>query len=241
MDSTPSVSSLRHKPKGRWVFDEDVSACFDDMLMRSIPQYGEMRTLSAHIARYFLEPGDLLLDLGCSHGEAFSLLVEHCPKNTFLGIDNSKPMLDAARGRFERELQAGRVFFRECDLRERFPLVTAGVVFSILTLQFTPIEYRSRIVANVFNCLKPGGVFVLVEKVLGSTSDLDGFFVERHHAFKRSNGYCEQAVEDKRRALEGVLVPLTADWNMDLLKSTGFRQVDVFWRWANFCGFVAVK
>ena len=45
----------------------------------------------------------------------------------------------------------------------------------------------------------------------------------------------------KRQALEKVLVPLTAGENEALLKKAGFREVDVFFRWANFCGWVAVK
>ena len=42
-------------------------------------------------------------------------------------------------------------------------------------------------------------------------------------------------------ALEGVLVPVTASWNAELLRSAGFTDVDVFWRWLNFAGFVAIK
>jgi 4-aminobutyrate aminotransferase/(S)-3-amino-2-methylpropionate transaminase len=38
-----------------------------------------------------------------------------------------------------------------------------------------------------------------------------------------------------------VLVPLTARWNEEALLSAGFREVDSFWRWMNFAGWVAVK
>ena len=42
-------------------------------------------------------------------------------------------------------------------------------------------------------------------------------------------------------SLEGVLVPVTAKWNEQLLRSAGFAEVDMFWRWMNFAGWVAVK
>jgi len=38
-----------------------------------------------------------------------------------------------------------------------------------------------------------------------------------------------------------VLVPVTAEWNEGLLRQTGFQQVDCFWRWMNFAGWVGVK
>ena len=45
----------------------------------------------------------------------------------------------------------------------------------------------------------------------------------------------------KRRSLENVLSPLKADWSVDMMRTAGFRQVDMFWRCLNFCGWIAVK
>ena len=39
----------------------------------------------------------------------------------------------------------------------------------------------------------------------------------------------------------GVLVPVTAHWNEELLRQEGFTSVDCFWRHLNFAGWVAVK
>jgi tRNA (cmo5U34)-methyltransferase len=60
---------------------------------------------------------------------------------------------------------------RKLDLRERFPDERASVVLSVLTLQFTPLEYRTRIVRRVWEALRPGGAFLLVEKVFGTQPD----------------------------------------------------------------------
>jgi tRNA (cmo5U34)-methyltransferase len=38
-----------------------------------------------------------------------------------------------------------------------------------------------------------------------------------------------------------VLIPYREDENRDLLLNAGFRSVEAFFRWYNFCGFVAVK
>ena len=42
-------------------------------------------------------------------------------------------------------------------------------------------------------------------------------------------------------SLEGVLVPVTASWNEELLAKAGFKQIDCFWRWMNFAGWIAIK
>jgi tRNA (cmo5U34)-methyltransferase len=45
----------------------------------------------------------------------------------------------------------------------------------------------------------------------------------------------------KRKSLEGVLMPLTENWNINLLKETGFKKIDCFWRNLNFAGWIAIK
>jgi tRNA (cmo5U34)-methyltransferase len=150
-------------------------------------------------------------------------------------------MIEAAREKFAKHPHGDRVTIQATDLRHEFPGVTSSVVLSVLTLQFTPIEYRQRIIRRVFNSLAPGGAFILVEKVLGATSEIDDAFVDLFLAIKKQNGYSEAEIDRKRMSLEGVLVPVTARWNEDLLHEEGFRSVDCFWRHLNFAGWVAVK
>ena len=54
-------------------------------------------------------------------------------------------------------------------------------------------------------------------------------------------GLYTEEIERKRLALEGVLVPMTAHWNEDLLRQAGFQQVECFWRYLNFAGWLAIK
>jgi tRNA (cmo5U34)-methyltransferase len=108
-------------------------------------------------------------------------------------------------------------------------------------MQFTPIEYRQRIVRDVWRHLAQNGAFIMVEKILGATADLDALLVDRYYQMKRESGYTQEEIDRKRLALEGVLVPMTAGWNEELLAQAGFAQVDCFWRWMNFAAWVALK
>jgi hypothetical protein len=58
---------------------------------------------------------------------------------------------------------------------------------------------------------------------------------------KRRNGYSELEIAQKREALENVLVPYRLEENKELLRGQGFRHVDVFFKWYNFCAIVAMK
>jgi hypothetical protein len=76
---------------------------------------------------------------------------------------------------------------------------------------------------------------------VGATAELDSQMVARYYDLKGANGYSPEQIERKRLSLEGVLVPVTAKWNEELLHGAGFQQVDCFWRWMNFAGWIALK
>jgi tRNA (cmo5U34)-methyltransferase len=227
-------------PNGKWAFDEAVTHVFDDMLERSIPQYETMRQACFDVACRYVQPKTAIVDLGCSRGEAMKRLLDRFgANNRFVGVETSPPMLQAARERFQGYINCGIVDIKELDLRTDYPPVNASVTLAVLTLQFTPIEYRQRIVANVYQHTAPGGAFILVEKVLGATAEIDSALVDTYYDLKREHGYSEEEIQRKRLSLEGVLVPVTASWNEDILRSAGFRQIDCFWRWMNFAAWVA--
>lgn len=236
------ASSLGHKPDGAWEFDETVTQVFDDMLTRSIPQYEVMRQACFDLACRFQQRKTAIVDLGCSRGEAMARLVDQFGVNNyFVGVEVSEPMLAAARQRFAGMIQAGVVDIRKLDLRTAYPEVQASVTMCVLALQFTPIEHRLRIMQDIYKHTTPGGALILVEKVLGATADIDRTMVQLYYDFKHANGYTWDEIDRKRLSLEGKLVPMTARWNEELLRETGFREVDCFWRWMNFAGWVAVR
>ncbi len=232
----------RTLPAGRWAFDEAVTDAFDDMLRRSIPQHDDMRRVVFDLGSAYVKANTAIVDLGCSRGEALAPFVERFGAgNRHVGVEISEPMLIAARARFAGYMPSGVVAIRRLDLRTAYPPELASLTICILTLQFVPIEYRQALLRRVWKHTIPGGVLILVEKILGATADLDALFVERYLDLKSEHGYSPLEIERKRLSLEGVLVPVTARWNEDLLHNAGFAHVDCFWRWLNFAGWLAIR
>jgi tRNA (cmo5U34)-methyltransferase len=58
---------------------------------------------------------------------------------------------------------------------------------------------------------------------------------------KRRNGYSDLEIAKKREALENVLIPYRLEENKDLLRKCGFKHVDVYFKWYNFCAMIATK
>lgn len=226
-------------PEKKWEFDEKVTAVFDNMLQRSIPAYEDMRKLVERIGRRFIKLGTYIVDIGCSNGRAIEpFFRKYGYDNKYMMIDTSKPMLEECKKRFG---ESEELKILDYDITKGLPRCEASLVLSVLSLQFTPIEYRHKILSSIYDSLIEGGAVIVVEKVLGNTYEIDSALVDEYYKIKSDNAYTQEQIQSKRKSLEGVLVPITARWNEDLLKETGFRQVDCFWRFLNFAGWVAIK
>ena len=223
-------------------FGKDTAVVFDDMLGRSVPYYAEMQRMIGEISADYCTDGSRVYDLGCATCNAFFELDRMLPKNVkFVGVDFSNEMLDQAR-----EKIAAREFTREhelicADLNDEIEIKNASVVIMNLTLQFIRPVRRHLVMSNIARGMVPGGCLLVVEKVLSKDSKINRSFIKYYYDFKQRNGYSELEIAQKREALENVLIPYRLEENFELFLSSGFSFCDVFFKWYNFCGIIAVK
>ncbi|MFO1243251.1 MAG: carboxy-S-adenosyl-L-methionine synthase CmoA [Rickettsiales bacterium] len=225
-----------------FVFNKKVATVFDDMVTRSVPYYLEMQRMTAELARDFVTEASHVYDIGCSTGTTLLHMDSYiAPKDvTFIGIDNSYEMLQKAKKKLGKKLKHP---FRldYCDLHQGLTIENASLVTLILTLQFVRPLQRENIIRQIYEGLNANGALIMVEKVTSEDTIFNRLFIEHYYDFKRRNGYSEIEIAKKREALENVLIPYRMDENFDLLKRAGFKHVEVFFRWYNFCGIIAVK
>ena len=223
-------------------FGAKTAEVFDDMLDRSVPYYSEIQRILGELAGDFAVPGSSLYDLGCSTGTTLVHLDKLLPVDvTFVGVDSSPEMLEKARSKLK---QAGvkRATELVCaDLNNGVSISNASVLVLNLTLQFIRPLNRDRLVTELVAGLNTDGCLILVEKMLSQNSTINRLFIKHYYEFKKRNGYSEMEISQKREALENVLIPYHFDENRELLLRNGFKSCDVFFRWYNFCGMLAIK
>ena len=227
----------------KWEFNDAVSQVFDEMLGRSIPSYDRMRYLIDSIVTEHIKTYDLaetiILDLGCSTGEQISRLQKHLQSNEFIGLECSESMLKEASIKLGN---SQNVSIQNFDLtKNELNLDECGAILSVLTLQFIPIEYRQKIMNSIYHSLTENGIFVFVEKIICDNYNFSALYEKLYYDMKHINGYSLEEIRDKKLKLEGVLVPVTNQFNLDLMRQAGFTKVDVFWRDLNFIGYIAMK
>jgi tRNA (cmo5U34)-methyltransferase len=226
---------------GNFAFDRETALVFDDMLNRSVPFYAEIQRMIGELAADFAVDGTNIYDLGCSLCTTFLHLHQLERDVTFIGIDASAEMLEQGRQHLAHHHFA-RPYHLLCqDLEQPFTVENASVAIINLTLQFIRPLRRDAFMRTVAEGLNKDGCLILVEKVLSAESLLNRLFIKYYYELKKKNGYTELEIAQKREALENVLIPYQLHENEELLQRAGFRSVEVFFKWYNFCGLLALK
>jgi cyclopropane fatty-acyl-phospholipid synthase-like methyltransferase len=134
-----------------------------------------------------VQPADRLLEIGCGHGVAVSLVCERLDGGSIVAIDRSPTMVEAARRRNADHIAAGRASLQVASLHEadlgdaRFDKIFA--IHVGVFLRGRP----ARELAIIRDHLADGGRFYLVEQPLVASAA--GETAERLSAVLDDHGF----------------------------------------------------
>ena len=231
---------LFEKPiKKQFEFDEDVASVFDDMLSRSVPHYEEMLNLTTSFALKYTEVNSTIYDLGCSTATTLINIAKNSttPLN-LIGIDTSNAMLN--RAQHKASAYGINIDFIEDDFFN-VDFQTSNVIIANYTLQFIRPLQREKLIQKIYNSLEKGSIFIFSEKVITDNKILNKQFIDEYYNFKKTQGYSEFEISQKREALENVLIPYSYEENKKMILDAGFTNFDCLFKWINFATFVAIK
>jgi tRNA (cmo5U34)-methyltransferase len=220
-------------------FNETVASVFHDMISRSVPGYALLLHMIDLYADIFIQPGSRIFDLGCSLGEATLVIADRAGDIDceIVAVDNSAAMISKCE-----QLQAAqkKIQWRCEDIRQT-EISNASMVILNLTLQFLPPEERLALLQKILQGLNPGGILVLSEKVVFEDATESERMMQLYQGFKKTMGYSDLEISQKRNALENVLIPDSERQHLQRLNDAGFAEIYQCFRSFNFISYLAIK
>jgi len=213
------------RPVDAFRFNQEVVDVFEDMISRSVPHYIDNLEELVALSLDAYQAGTRIYDLGCSKGAlALPLALAIRQLNgEVIAVDNAPAMIAALKAK------TGTLPIRgQCQTIQETSIENASVVILNYVLQFIPREERINVLERIHNGLTPGGILLLSEKICHPDPTLNQVYIDRHHAFKKANGYSLLEISRKRQALEDVLVPETLNAHLERLRAVGFTVADVW-------------
>jgi ubiquinone/menaquinone biosynthesis C-methylase UbiE len=110
-------------------------------------------------------PDDRVLEVGCGHGVAATLVCERLDGGRLTAIDRSAKMIDMAARRNAEHVAAGRAVFETVELeRADFGDERFDKVFGV---HVAPLWKSDEVLAAVGRCLAPGGALYVIDQAPG--------------------------------------------------------------------------
>jgi tRNA (cmo5U34)-methyltransferase len=182
-----------------------------------------------------------LLDIGCGAGNYSLKILEQLPNLDVTLVDLSRPMLDRAVQRVSRAT-SGRVDAIQGDIREltlgesRFDVICAAAVLHHLreTAEWNDVFRR------LHAALKPGGSVWICDLIEHSDPRIQALMWERYGEYLA--GLKDAAYRDHVFAyVEREDSPRPLMFQLDLLRSVGFGEVELLHKNSCFAAFGAIK
>lgn len=173
---------------------------------------GNWGELYEHIADFFDEGLETLLDIGCGTGLELEAVYRRFPEARVTGIDLSGDMLARAREKF-----VGKGFQGiEADyFVHPFPAETFDAALSFETLHHFPYEKKGKIYEKLFQTLKKGGYYIECDYVACCQEEED--LCRERLARARAKSALPEDV------FLHIDTPLTLEHQLELMERAGFR------------------
>ena len=223
-------------------FDEQVVRVFPDMIARSVPGYELVVPMIGMLARRYAQEGSQIYDLGCSLGAA-SLAMSRAIRTRvyrIIAVDNSEAMVDRCRNILTENPSSIPIDVRLQNMLDT-PIENASVVVLNFTLQFLDREQRQTLINRISAGMRKGGVLIISEKICFEDQRQQNDQTNWHHDFKRSQGYSELEIAQKRNALEDVLRPETESAHFDRMLEAGLSRPCRWFQCFSFASYIAFK
>jgi tRNA (cmo5U34)-methyltransferase len=216
-------------------FDAEASR-YDEARRRLIPPFDSFYGTAVAAVRIGGEAPRQILDLGAGTGLLARKVREAFPAAELTLLDGAPRMLDEARAALGTEATSYVV----ADLGDPIPAGPWDAVVSALAIHHLEDDGKRRLFERVHAELRPGGVFVDAEQVVGPTDLFTGLYATWHEASARAAGSDEdewggavaRMSHDRCASVDDQLV-----W----LREAGFTDVDCLFREYCFAVLVAVR
>ena len=180
------------------------------------------------------------IDLGIGTGYFTERFLNNFPNSRVLGIDGAQAMIELAKARLTS--LASRVQFVIGDFRKLQELApdagTIDVVFSAYALHHLSRPDKETVLRQVVELLVPGGWFVNADLIVSDSPELENRLQQIRIAgiVERAHGSDSRFVDSAstRRFLADLErkeadQPLTLAEDLELLRSSGLKNVSTFW------------
>lgn len=211
-----------------------VAADYDQQRRLLIPCFDDFYQTAIAVIPHPAETALKVLDLGAGTGLFAAMVQAAFPRAELTLIDLAEDMLEQAKLRFQRLGHSPKIVlsdYSQVDLQGPYDLV-----ISALSIHHLDDLEKERLYQRIYQALRPGGLFVNADQVLGETPALDRLYRQQWLASVKASGISPADLEAALQRMEYdrmAMLKAQLHW----LGTAGFVNVDCWYKNFSFAVF----
>lgn len=204
-----------------------------------IPKFNDFYETVLNLSKYLGKVPTKILDLGAGTGLLSAFFLDEYPQCNITLVDFSEDMLTKAKERFSNKNNIDYLIEDLASLSLKSE--SYDLVVSSLAIHHLPNDLKEKLFTKIYNFLKPGGLFINADQVLGASKFSEKIYTENWKNFVGNSSNLTE--NDKKNAFDRIKLDIMASLDLQLiwLKELGFTSVDTYYRYYNFIVYMAKK
>jgi tRNA (cmo5U34)-methyltransferase len=216
---------------------------YDVNISGILPYYSSFHQETINLVKILPSTPNIWMDTGCGTGSLVNEAIREFPDTKFLLLDPSEGMLDQARRKLSSYPAERLEFLRASPthefsqkLEEKPEIITA-----IQCHHYLNREGRTRATGVCYKLLTEGGVYITFENIRPLTENGTTIGKRYWANFQSTHGRSEDEIEKHMERFDTEYFPITVEEHLELLRETGFNNVELFWYSYMQAGFYCIK
>lgn len=218
---------------------EEEAAQYDGIIKNLIPYYHQMVEALVNTMPFSRSKDIEVIDLGCGTGTISKAIKDAYPKAKITCVDISQKMLQIAADRLGEEKDTAYINsnFYDFSFDKKYDAVVSSLALHHLVTKADKLEFYKKI----YSALNNGGIFINADVVLASDDILQERYMQQWKSYmcknvpqnEVDNKWIPTYYEEDR--------PISMMEHFEMLKASGFKVMDLIWKYYNFAVYMAAK
>ena len=210
-------------------FEEEAEE-FDKNILKLIPYYIEMIDALVLSIPFDKEKQIKVMDLGCGTGTISYQLRNTFPNSHISCLDIAENMIKMAQLKLGENVEYYTSDFYEYKFNDKYDVIISSLALHHLEND----EDKKMFYGKIYNALTDNGVFYNADMVLGSNSYLQDLYMLKWKTFMGKSVPLDEIENKWIEKYNAEDRPTGLMNHIDMMKETGFKNIDVVWKYYNF-------
>ena len=210
---------------------------YDSKRKNIIPCFDDFYKSSISLLKFYKNNLKNVIDLGAGTGLLTKEIYELFNYANYTLVDVSIDMLDIAKQRFKG---LKNFEFMECNYLEDIPLGNCDLVCSALSIHHLDSTEKAKLYENIYRKLDKNGCFLNLDLFIAESKIVEDLYNKWWYDYidKNTNETEERNRMEKSRELDK---ENTIKDSLELLKNSGFKEVECIYSFMKFGVIIAIK